>query len=91
MLDKEQEESNLGQQKTREYLLAKVRKLENALSDQQKIREESEEQLVHMMEDMMTRIKEALKLQRVEREAAEDALLRLLEDACIKLNAKQQL
>jgi hypothetical protein len=44
-----------------EYLFAKVRKLESALSDQQKIREESEEQLVHLMEDMMIKIKDSLK------------------------------
>jgi hypothetical protein len=43
MLEKEQEECGLNFSKMSEYLYAKVRKLESALSDQQKIREESED------------------------------------------------
>ena len=46
MLDKEIEESNLNSSKTEEYLDAKINKLENAMSDQKKIREESEEHIV---------------------------------------------
>ena len=91
MLEKEQEESGLNFQKMTEYLFAKSRKLENALSDQQKIREESEEQLVHLMEEMMTKIKDQLKNEQIERQFAEDALLRLLEEACVKLNNKQSI
>ena len=53
MIDKEQEESNLTTQKIQDHLNTKVSKLNSALDDQKKIREESEEQLVQLLKEMM--------------------------------------
>ena len=69
--------------------MQKFQKLNSALDDQKKIREESEEQLVQLLKEMMLKIKEQIGNEQREREMAEDALLKLLEDTCIKLNQKQ--
>ena len=73
------------------YANQKTQKLNSAIDDQKKIREESEEQMVQLLKEMMAKIKDQINNEQKEREMAEDALLKLLEDTCIRLNYKQQL
>ena len=56
-----------------------------------KIVEESEEQLIDLLKEMMSKVKEQIKNEQREREKAEDALLKLLEETCVRLNQKQQI
>ena len=57
MLDKEMEEGGNTTEKINEYIKGKSSKLQVALDDQKKIREESEEQLVQLLKEMMSKIK----------------------------------
>lgn len=68
MLEKETEEAAVTQSKIEEYVTAKMSKLESALNDQKKIREDSEEHLVQLLKEMMQRIKEQIKAEQKDRE-----------------------
>ena len=51
-----------------------------------KAREETEETMIEMFKDMISKIKGEIDAEKGEREQAEEALLSLLEETCAKLN-----
>ena len=57
-IDKEQEDAQLNMDKLKLYANQKTQKLNSAIDDQKKIREESEEQMVQLLKEMMAKIKD---------------------------------
>ena len=57
-IDKEQEDAQLNIDKIKLHASQKTQKLNSAIDDQKKIREESEEQMVQLLKEMMSKIKD---------------------------------
>lgn len=53
-------------------------------------REQTEESLLGMLKEMISRIKAEIQTERKEREATEDNLFKLIEETCAKLNHATQ-
>ena len=53
---------------------------------EKKQREETEEQILEMLRDMVNKIKGELETEKRDRESSEETLLSLLEETCTKLN-----
>jgi AAA+ ATPase superfamily predicted ATPase len=56
------------------------------VDDEKKQREDTEETMIEMFKDMISKIKSEIDAEKGEREQAEEALLSLLEETCAKLN-----
>lgn len=56
------------------------------VDDEKKGREETEETMIQMFKEMISKIKSEIDQEKSEREQAEEALLSLLEETCAKLN-----
>ena len=52
---------------------------------ERKAREETEESILELLRDMVSRIKNEIECERRERETSEEQLLGLLEDTCSRL------
>ena len=61
MVDKEKDDNTSTTKNTAEYLAHKVTKLNAAVEEESKMRHESEEQIVQLLKEMMTKIKEQIK------------------------------
>jgi sugar-specific transcriptional regulator TrmB len=61
-------------------------RLRDAIDDEKRAREETEETMIEMFKDMINKIKNEIDSEKTEREQAEEALLSLLEETCSKLN-----
>ena len=60
--------------------------MRSQVDDEKKAREETEETMIEMFKDMISKIKGEIDAEKSEREQAEEALLSLLEETCAKLN-----
>lgn len=56
------------------------------MEDEKRGREETEETMIEMFKEMISKIKGEIENEKGEREQAEEALLTLLEETCAKLN-----
>lgn len=56
------------------------------MDDEKRAREETEETMIEMFKEMISKIKSEIDAEKSEREQAEEALLSLLEETCAKLN-----
>ncbi len=63
-----------------------MQKMGTTVQDEKKQSEETEEALLEILKEMVSRIKNEIDVERKEREASEDTLLSLLEETCSKLN-----
>lgn len=61
-------------------------RLKTNVEDEKKAREETEETMIEMFKEMISKIKGEIDSEKSEREQAEEALLSLLEETCAKLN-----
>ena len=61
-------------------------RLKDSVDDEKRAREETEETMIEMFKEMISKIKGEIDLEKSEREQAEEALLSLLEETCAKLN-----
>ena len=59
-----------------------------AIEAERKARANSEDEIVEMLKDMITKVQTELETERTERGKNEDVLLGLLETTCAKLNKK---
>lgn len=60
--------------------------MRGSVEDEKKAREETEETMIEMFKEMISKIKGEIDAEKSEREQAEEALLSLLEETCAKLN-----
>jgi hypothetical protein len=60
-------------------------KLIEIVEEERKQREETEESILELLRDMVSRIKAEIDTEKKERESSEESLLQLLEDTCTKL------
>ena len=56
------------------------------MEEEKRAREETEETMIEMFKEMISKIKSEIDVEKSEREQAEEALLSLLEETCAKLN-----
>lgn len=61
-------------------------KFQDQLLIERKVREETQQKIFRMIEDIYTKLSQDLLVEKREREGTTDALLRLLEDACISID-----
>jgi hypothetical protein len=61
-------------------------RLRGLVEDEKHGREETEETMIEMFKEMISKIKGEIENEKGEREQAEEALLTLLEETCAKLN-----
>lgn len=59
-----------------------------SIETERKARADSEEEIVDMLKDMITKVRTELEAEKIERGKNEDVLLGLLETTCQKLNSK---
>jgi hypothetical protein len=59
------------------------------MANEKKAREETEEAILEMLKDMVSKIKIEIDSEKKDREENEETLLSLLEDTCNKLNSTQ--
>ena len=59
-----------------------------AIEAERKARADSEDEIVEMLKDMITKVRSELETEKEERSKNEDVLLGLLETTCAKLNQK---
>ena len=67
-------------------LEGEVGRIGERIQDERAQREETENSMVEMFKEMISKIKQEIDLEKQEREQAEEALLSLLEETCAKLN-----
>jgi hypothetical protein len=60
--------------------------LRETVEEEKRAREETEETMIEMFKEMISKIKGEIDVEKSEREQAEEALLSLLEETCAKLN-----
>ena len=65
--------------------------LQQAINAEKQAREETEEAMLRMLEDVVTRLQEEVAIEKRDRQATEETLLKLLEDTCLKMNDMNQL
>ena len=61
-------------------------RIRQLVEDERRGREETEESMIEMFKEMISKIKGEIDTEKTEREQAEEALLSLLEETCTKLN-----
>lgn len=61
-------------------------RLRGNVDEEKRAREETEETMIEMFKEMISKIKGEIDAEKGEREQAEEALLTLLEETCAKLN-----
>ena len=59
-----------------------------AIESERKARNDSEEEIVDMLKDMLTKVRDELEAEKQERNKNEDVLLGLLDTTCQKLSQK---
>lgn len=64
-----------------------VKALQEVLIEQKKLSSESEEAMLDMVKDIISKIKNEIEIERKNREASEENLLTLLEGTCGKLQS----
>ena len=65
--------------------------MQQAINAEKQAREETEEAMLRMLEDVVTRLQEEVAIEKRDRQATEETLLKLLEDTCLKMNDMNQL
>merc|ERR1712224_644540 len=78
------------EQRMLDKAMEEVTHLQEAVLAEKKAREDTENAMMRMMEDIVQKVQGEIQLERSEREKTEEQLLHLLDQTCNKLCAAQQ-
>ena len=69
------------------YLNEELNKVQDSLHVEQKTREDSENSLIRVLEDMCQKMQHEVQLERKDRESTEEIFLKLLEETCDRVQS----